>query len=130
MTLLVLGGILDFFGLVLMFATIRLFGTVGKGTLAPWNPTQRLVVQGIYRHVRNPMMSGVFFILLGDSFVAPSFPLFCWFLIFVAVNGIYLPSFEEPGLVKRVGDEYLAYKRTVPRWILRVRGWDGHPTEM
>ena len=40
-------------GLVLMVATIRLFVTVGQGTLAPWNPTQRLVVQGVYRHVRN-----------------------------------------------------------------------------
>jgi hypothetical protein len=42
-------------GLVLMVATIRLFVVVGRGTLAPWNPTKRLVVQGVYRHVRNPM---------------------------------------------------------------------------
>jgi protein-S-isoprenylcysteine O-methyltransferase Ste14 len=55
--------------------------------------------------------------------------LFCWFLIFVAVNGIYLPSFEEPGLVKRVGDEYLAYKRSVPRWIPRVRRWRAEQPE-
>ena len=48
-----------------MVATIRLFVTVGKGTLAPWNPTQKLVVQGVYRHVRNPMISGVMFILAG-----------------------------------------------------------------
>ena len=46
-------------GLLLMTATIRLFVTVGKGTLAPWEPPQRLVVQGVYRHVRNPMISGV-----------------------------------------------------------------------
>src|SRR5262245_37859467 len=48
-----LGGALVGLGLVLLVATIRLFVTVGKGTLAPWNPTQRLVVQGVYRHVRN-----------------------------------------------------------------------------
>ena len=41
-------------GLVLMVATIRLFVKFGKGTLAPWNPPQRLVVRGVYRHVRNP----------------------------------------------------------------------------
>jgi protein-S-isoprenylcysteine O-methyltransferase Ste14 len=49
-----------------MAATIRLFLTIGKGTLAPWKPTQRVVVEGVYRHVRNPMISGVCFILLGD----------------------------------------------------------------
>jgi hypothetical protein len=44
-------------GLVLMTATSRLFVTVGKGTLAPWEPPQRLVVWGVYRHVRNPWHS-------------------------------------------------------------------------
>src|SRR5262245_44470319 len=52
----VFGGALLCLGLVLMVATIRLFVTVGKGTLAPWDPTQRLVVRGVYRHVRNPMI--------------------------------------------------------------------------
>src|SRR5262245_13526006 len=78
--LLVLGGALSCLGLVLMVATIRLFASVGKGTLAPWNPTQRLVVQGIYRHVRNPMISGVFFLLLGEAMLVASLPLFCWFI--------------------------------------------------
>lgn len=40
----VIGLLFEGLGLVLMVATIRLFVTVGKGTLAPWNPTQRLVV--------------------------------------------------------------------------------------
>src|SRR4051812_22363166 len=63
----VLGCVFICLGLVLMIATIPTFVTVGRGTLAPWNPTQRLVVQGIYRHVRNPMISGVFAILLGEA---------------------------------------------------------------
>lgn len=102
----ILGGILIFVGLGLMIATIRLFVTVGKGTLAPWSPTQRLVVQGVYRHVRNPMISGVFFILLGEAVLAASLPIFCWFVIFVIANAIYIPLAEEPELVKRFGDEY------------------------
>jgi protein-S-isoprenylcysteine O-methyltransferase Ste14 len=110
-------------GLVLMVATIRLFVTVGKGTLAPWNPTQRLVVQGVYRHVRNPMISGVFFVLLGEAALAASLPLFVWFAVFVLGNAVYIPLAEEPGLVKRFGDDYLAYKQNVPRWIPRLRGW-------
>jgi protein-S-isoprenylcysteine O-methyltransferase Ste14 len=112
-------------GLVLMVATIRLFVTVGKGTLAPWNPTQRLVVQGVYRHVRNPMISGVFCILLGEGLVAASLPLFVWFMLFVLGNAVYIPVAEEPGLVKRFGADYLMYKQSVPRWIPRLKPWAG-----
>jgi protein-S-isoprenylcysteine O-methyltransferase Ste14 len=108
-----------------MVATIRLFVTVGKGTLAPWNPTQRLVVQGIYRHVRNPMISGVFFVLLGEAVLAASLPLFYWLVVFIIGNAVYIPLAEEPGLVKRFGDEYLTYKQNVPRWIPRLTPWDG-----
>jgi protein-S-isoprenylcysteine O-methyltransferase Ste14 len=120
----VLGIVLICFGLVLMVATIRLFITVGQGTLAPWNPTQRLVVQGVYRHVRNPMISGVMFILFGEAVLAASLPLLIWFATFVVANAVYIPLVEEPGLVKRFGDDYLAYKRNVPRWMPRVRGWE------
>ena len=113
-------------GLVLMVATIRLFVTVGQGTLAPWNPTQQLVVQGVYRHVRNPMIVGVFFVLLGEALLAASLPLLIWFAVFVVVNAVYLPLAEEPGLVKRFGEDYLTYKQNVPRWMPRL--WPWHPT--
>src|SRR5581483_11538139 len=121
----VLGGACICLGLVLMVATIRLFVTVGQGTLAPWNPTQRLVVQGVYRHVRNPMIAGVFFVLLGEATLAASLPLFVWFAFFVIGNAVYIPLAEERGLVKRFGDDYLAYRRNVPRWIPTVRPWTG-----
>jgi protein-S-isoprenylcysteine O-methyltransferase Ste14 len=98
-----LGILLIVVGLVLMVATIRLFITVGKGTLAPWNPTQKLVVQGVYRHVRNPMISGVMLILLGEVFLSGSLPLLLWFVVVVVVNVVYMPLVEEPGLVKRFG---------------------------
>ena len=77
----IIGVICICLGLLLMVATIRLFVTVGKGTLAPWEPPQRLVVQGVYRHVRNPMISGVLFVLLGEAVLTASLPLFCWFLV-------------------------------------------------
>jgi protein-S-isoprenylcysteine O-methyltransferase Ste14 len=111
-------------GLLLMIATIRLFVMVGKGTLAPWEPPQRLVVQGVYRHVRNPMMSGALFVLLGEALITASLPLFCWFLVAGVVYALYIPHSEEPGLIKRFGEEYLSYKRNVPRWIPRLTPWD------
>lgn len=111
-------------GLTLLIGTVRLFMVVGKGTLAPWNPTQRLVVQGIYRHVRNPMISGVIFILLGEAVLAASVPIICWFGIFAIGNAIYIPLAEEPRLVKRFGADYEEYRRNVPRWVPRIRPWD------
>jgi protein-S-isoprenylcysteine O-methyltransferase Ste14 len=123
--LLILGSVLTCLGLVLMVATIRLVVTVGQGTLAPWNPTQRLVVQGAYRHVRNPMIPGGLFILLGEALLTASWPLFCWFAFCVALNMVYIPIAEEPGLVKRFGADYLAYKQNVPRWIPKMRAWKG-----
>src|SRR5208337_5025499 len=78
-------------GLALMVWTNRLFTMVGKGTLAPWNPPQKLVVRGVYRHVRNPMITGVFCILLGETAIFGSLALLGWFAIFVIINLIYIP---------------------------------------
>jgi protein-S-isoprenylcysteine O-methyltransferase Ste14 len=120
----ILGGASVVLGLVLMVATIRLFVTVGRGTLAPWDPPQHLVVRGVYRHVRNPMISGVLFVLLGESVLTACLPLFRRFLIFGIINAIYIPLLEEPGLVNRLGGEYRTDKRNVPRWIPRPTPWE------
>jgi protein-S-isoprenylcysteine O-methyltransferase Ste14 len=111
-------------GLRLMAKTISLFHGPGRGTLAPWDPTQRLVVLGIYRNVRNPMISGVFCILLGESVVLGSLPVAGWFLFFVLVNMVYIPLLEERQLADRFGAAYLLYKRHVPRWIPRRHAWE------
>lgn len=121
----VTGSILVLLGLTLMAKTIRLFITVGKGTLAPWNPTQKLLVRGVYRHVRNPMITGVVCVLLGEAVFFGSLWLLGWSAVFFVVNLIYIPVVEEPGLVSRFGDDYLLYKRNVPRWIPRWTPWLG-----
>jgi protein-S-isoprenylcysteine O-methyltransferase Ste14 len=109
--------------LALVVWTIVLFGTVGKGTLAPWDPTSRLVVRGPYRHVRNPMISGVLGILLGEAVLLGSVPLLVWFGLVLAVNAVYMPLVEEPGLRRRFGEDYETYKANVPRWVPRLRPW-------
>lgn len=99
--------------------TVLLFARRGKGTLAPWDPTRRLVVEGPYRHVRNPMISAVLTVLVGEAILFGSVGLAIWAAAFGAVNHAYFVVFEEPGLERRFGDGYRAYKRTVPRWIPR-----------
>jgi protein-S-isoprenylcysteine O-methyltransferase Ste14 len=119
----VIGSCFILLGLTLMVWTNRLFTTLGHGTLAPWNPPQKLVVRGVYRHVRNPMITGVFCILLGESVFFDSLSLFRWFAFAVAINLVYIPLVEERGLAKRFGDDYLLYKRNVPRWIPKLTAW-------
>ncbi len=114
-------------GVTLMATTIRLFATRGEGTLAPWEPTQRLVVAGPYRYVRNPMISGVLSNLLGLALLFGSWWIFGWFALFAAGNAIYMPVSEEPGLRKRFGDDYARYAENVPRWIPRLSPWGRGP---
>jgi len=111
-------------GLVLMVKTTLMFATIGKGTLAPWDPPQRLVVRGVYRHVRNPMISGVIFVLFGEAILFGAIPLFVWFGAFALANIVYIPCIEERDLERRFGEGYLQYKQNVPRWIPRVKPLD------
>jgi protein-S-isoprenylcysteine O-methyltransferase Ste14 len=119
------GAVLMGNGLYYLSITIWLFINIGRGTLAPWSPTKKLVVIGPYRHVRNPMISGVLMTLLGESIVVGSIGIFIWFLLFFISNHIYFVYSEEPGLARRFGPEYLVYKKNVPRWIPRLQPWTG-----
>jgi protein-S-isoprenylcysteine O-methyltransferase Ste14 len=111
-------------GVVLFVRTVALFATVGQGTLAPWDPTSRLVVRGPYRHVRNPMISGVLFVLLGEAAILGSAGVLIWAAAFLAANAVYMPLFEEPGLRRRFGEDYETYAANVPRWLPRLRPWE------
>ena len=118
-----LGTALITLGLVLVVWTVELFITIGRGTLAPWDPTSKLVVQGPYRHVRNPMISGVGLILGGEALLFQSWELAILLAVFVATNAIYFPLVEEPGLARRFGRDYEEYRAHVPRWMPRRRPW-------
>jgi protein-S-isoprenylcysteine O-methyltransferase Ste14 len=120
----VLGGVVIALGLVLVVWTVQLFVTIGRGTLAPWDATTNLVVRGPYRHVRNPMITGVACILAGEAILLGSLAVLIELATFIAVNAIYMPLAEEPGLASRFGAEYDAYRANVPRWLPRLRPWN------
>ena len=122
-----LGVFLLCLGLALLVMTIRLFASIGRGTLAPWDPTQQLVTQGVYAHTRNPMISGVLFILVGEGVLVGSSAICTWALLFFMINTVYFMLFEEPGLERRFGQAYLTYRANVPRWLPRLKPW--HPNE-
>ena len=104
-------------GLAAMGLTIRMFAQIGEGTLAPWDPAENLITSGIYAFVRNPMIIGVLAVLIGEALIFKSWRIAVWALLFFIVNTIYFKYSEEPGLEKRFGDEYIEYKKNVPRWL-------------
>ena len=114
-------------GLFLFIHSVRRFATDGKGTLAPWDPPRKLVIRGPYRFVRNPMISGVIFVLVGEALFLLSLPHALWALTFFAINAVYIPLLEEPQLRHRFGAEYEEYCRNVRRLVPRLTPWQPVP---
>ena len=112
-------------GFALFSSCVILFGRVGRGTLAPWDPTRNLVAVGPYRFVRNPMISGVAMMLAGEALLWGSWVIALWVCTFVLINNTYFVLSEEPGLERRFGESYRVYRANVPRWIPRTRPWSG-----
>jgi len=108
-------------GLSMQLYTTFLFGQYAQGTLAPWQPTQKLVIRGPYRYCRNPMITGVLAMLLGEALFFNALAILIWACIFFAMNTMYFIFKEEPALLARFGDSYAEYKKHVPRWVPRFR---------
>ena len=116
----IIGVIIGSAGSFLFFYTVFLFKNIGKGTLAPWSEKQKLIIAGPYRHCRNPMISGVLFILISESLILHSLPILIWAGCFFLINTIYFLISEEPALEKKFGDDYKQYKKHVSRWLPRI----------
>lgn len=107
---------------VLLHAFAR-FALEGLGTPAPIAPTDRLVVGGIYRHVRNPMYVAVLSIILGQALIFASWQLAAYAAIMGATMATFVRVYEEPVLLRQYGDAYEAYRANVPGWLPRLTPW-------
>jgi len=108
-------------GVGLAIWTVRLLLHYGEGTPAPWDPTRKLVLEGPYLHVRNPMISGAILIMLAEAILFNSWPVLLWWFAFLIFNLFYIPLVEEKNLEDRFGEVYLRYKQNVPRWLPTIR---------
>jgi protein-S-isoprenylcysteine O-methyltransferase Ste14 len=92
-------------------------------TEAVWELPARLVIRGSYRWVRNPLVSGVLFLLGGEALVLQSWPHGAYALVFLVASVQYIALLEEPQLEARYGDEYRVYRQHVMRLMPRLRPW-------
>ena len=112
-------------GLVGLIALVACFAdfVVARGTPAPVAPTERLVVEGLYRYVRNPMYVAVVTIILGQALWHASWWVLAYGFLVWGATAAFARFHEEPVLRNRFGPEYESYRRAVRAWIPRARPW-------
>src|SRR3989441_8534020 len=112
------GWVLIAAGIALYFACAFWgFALRGKGTPLPIDPPKRLVVEGPYGLVRNPMYWSVASVMLGEAAVFHSVALAELAFAFFAGVNVFVLLYEEPALRRKFGAEYEEYCRRVPRWL-------------
>jgi protein-S-isoprenylcysteine O-methyltransferase Ste14 len=104
-------------GVVVLLEQFLRFAVRGRGTPAPAAPPPRLVVTGLYRHVRNPMYVAVLVILIGENLLMPSAALAVYTCLAGAAMAAFARWYEEPALLARFGQDYRSYRASVPGWI-------------
>lgn len=96
---------------------VRDFYVIGEGTLAPWDPTKRLVVLGLYRYTRNPMYIAVSLMLAGWAISFVSTGLLIYLLTVMTAFELRVVYGEEPWLLLTHGEDWVTYTSRVPRWL-------------
>ncbi|MQA24378.1 MAG: isoprenylcysteine carboxyl methyltransferase [Micromonosporaceae bacterium] len=109
-------------GAAILHAFAR-FAVEGLGTPSPVAPPERLVVGGLYRHVRNPMYVATSAVLIGQALLFGQMILLWYAAAFALVTVSFVRYYEEPTLRRRFGADYEAYRRAVPGWWPRLRPW-------
>jgi protein-S-isoprenylcysteine O-methyltransferase Ste14 len=118
-----IGVVLTALGIGVLVQAFARFVAEGRGTPAPIAPTERLVVGGLYRHVRNPMYLAVGATIVGQALVLGRPLLLAYAALFGLVVAGFVRIYEEPTLTARYGEQYDEYRRAVPAWWPRLRPW-------
>jgi protein-S-isoprenylcysteine O-methyltransferase Ste14 len=120
-----LGWLLVLAGAAVLLHAFVAFAWHGRGTPAPAAPTERLVVQGAYRHVRNPMYVAVVAVVLGQVLLFASWGLCAYLVVIGIAQDAFVRSYEEPTLREVYGPSYEEFCANVPRWLPRLTPWRG-----
>ena len=115
----VVGGVSIVAGVAVLLEAFARFVLEGHGTPAPVAPTERLVIGGLYRFVRNPMYLAVGTTILRQALLLLRPILLGYAAVYVLAVAAFVRWYEEPTLARRYGAQYEAYRRAVPGWLPR-----------
>ena len=122
------GGLLILVGVSVLTEAFARFALYGRGTPAPYMFTERLVVIGTYRYVRNPMYLAILAIVEGQALLFGHSALFGYAFVLWFAFHLFVVWYEEPSLKRRYGRDYASYCLAVPRWWPRAHAWVGSST--
>lgn len=120
----IVGALLIAAGLPVLLDSFARFALQGLGTPAPVLPPQRLVVSGLYRHVRNPIYVALVAIIGGQGLLFGNLRLLGYSAAIWVFFHLAVLANEEPTLRAKFGPDYDRFCANVPRWIPRVGPWD------
>ena len=103
-------------GLVLIAIALGLFRS-SKTRPEPWQPASSLVLNGLYRFTRNPMYLGMAMLSLGIAIAFASLPGAVLSMVALIIIDRAVVGREEAYLTRRFGQDYIAYKAKVRRWL-------------
>lgn len=103
-------------GACIVIVCVRDFLVIGRGTLAPWDPPRKLVIVGLYRHVRNPMYVGVLALMAGVAICTGSPAVLVYAIGAAVVVHLRVIFYEEPHLRGLFGADWDDYAKKVSRW--------------
>jgi protein-S-isoprenylcysteine O-methyltransferase Ste14 len=110
-------------GVAVLLQAFARFVVEGLGTPAPVAPTERLVVGGLYRYVRNPMYLAVAATIVGQALALGQPILLLYAAAFAVAVAAFVHWYEEPTLRRQFGQQYEAYRLAVPAWWPRREPW-------
>lgn len=109
------------FGAIICLWCFWDFISFGEGTPAPIDPPKKLVVDGLYRFVSNPMYIGIILIIFGEAVLFSSLLLLAYMLVVFLIFHLFVIGYEEPALKSTFGESYEKYRASVPRWLIRLK---------
>jgi protein-S-isoprenylcysteine O-methyltransferase Ste14 len=108
-------------GIIFVAVCLFEFVFVGQGTFIHLDAPKKFVTSGIYKYTRNPMYLGVLLIFIGYALLHHSISvLFLALFLFLLAHTVVV-FLEEPSLKNKFGDDYTNYKRSVGRWLPKIK---------
>jgi protein-S-isoprenylcysteine O-methyltransferase Ste14 len=90
-----------------------------KAVFGEANVQPKLLDSGVYSWIRHPMYLGILMCCLAFFFVSPSLFSFGILIVFFILYD-KMTTYEEKSLTQILGEEYIAYKKRVPKWFPKL----------
>jgi len=117
--LMIFGAILMAFGELLRIISVSYLGVASRARVIE---KVKLITNGPYAHIRNPIYTGNMFLYIGASIYCGSWLPYLLYLVIFYFSIQYALSvkYEESMLEDLYGEPYLDYKEAVPRFYPRL----------